>query len=219
MQRGAVLPLILVIILLVLLGGAGVYYYQAKLSNLKGNDVPPGVIYQKPSPTSEMVSIESLGLKFGLPAGYKVVKETEKEYFMRANGQIRKNFNYYVLYNPAEFAEAFYVTADSEKNLDKAILTVWVFQNPEDLDPEKFYEKYWYYPFVWGDFTARKNEITPKDIELIGGKEGKFGVVGYRDEKPKFIYLPLRGKNLMIQIQLPDGNLTAKEILQSFKFE
>lgn len=218
MQRGAVLPLILVIILLVLLGGAGVYYYQAKPSNLS-NDAPPGAVYQKPSPISEMVSIESLGLKFELPIGYKVVKETEEEYFKRANGQIRKNFNYYVLYSPAEFAEAFYVMPESEKNLDKAVLTVWVFQNPEDLDPEKFYEKYWYYPFVWGDFTARKNGIAPKDIELIGGKEGKFGVVDYRDEKPKFIYLPLRSKNLMMQIQFPSENEIGKKILKTFRFE
>jgi hypothetical protein len=98
-------------------------------------------------------------------------------------------------------------------------MTVWVFKNPDNLDAVKFFEKYWYYPFVWGDFTSIRNEIAPKDIELIGGKEGQFGIVGYRDGKPKMIYLPLKEKNLMAQIQFPGDNVEAKEILRSFKFE
>lgn len=179
-----------------------------------GNIVKPSGI-----PESKLTNDDLLGLSFELPTGHKVIKETEEEYSKRANGQIRKNFNYYVLYNPAEFVEAFYVLPDSENNPDKAILAVWVFENPEDLDPGKFYGRYWYYPFVWGDFTARKNEIAPGDIELIDAKEGRFGVVDYREGKPKFIYLPLGGKGLMLQIQYPDGNSTAKEILKSFKFE
>jgi hypothetical protein len=109
--------------------------------------------------------------------------------------------------------------SESEKNPDKAELSVWVFKNPDNLNAQKFYEKYWYFPFVWGDFTQRKNEIAPGDIELIGEKEGNFGIIGYREGKPEIVYLPLKDKNLMMQIQFPSENVKAREILKSFKFE
>lgn len=212
MQRGSVLPLLL-IFGLVLAIGVGVFYSQAA--------TPMSVrIIPSPSPKSQAIFDELTGLKFEIPKGFNLKKETESEYFKRAFGDIRKNFNYYVLYTPAEFSEAFYVVADSENDLDKAILTVWVFKNPENQDAKSFYAKYWYYPFVWGDFTAAKNKIAPESIELISGKEGAYGIVDYRDGKPKFIYLPLRDKNLMLQIHLNSGgNLTGQDILRSFQFE
>jgi len=221
MQRGSVLPIILVLIL-VLSVGVGAFFVQYSRTDMT-SEAAVQVVKPEATPSAkpdyQEIIDEVIGLTFKMPLNFNLVTETEEEYFKRANGQIRKNFNYYVLYNPAEFAEAFYVLPEAENNLDKAVLTVWVFQNPENLDAEKFYGKYWYYPFVWGDFTAAKNKIAPESIELVDGKEGQFGVVDYRDGKPKFMYLPIRDKNLMLQIQYPDGNLTAKEILQSFKFK
>lgn len=222
MQRGSVLPLLLIVVFVVGIGIAGFFF----LKNSSQPQAPEPVqvastnqVNPSSNPSTATVSDDLLGLSFAVPAGLKVVKETEEEYFKRANGNIRKNFNGYIFYFPADFVESFYILSESEDNPDKALLTVWVFQNPDSLDAIKFYEKYWYYPFVWGDFTSRKHEIEPKDIELIDSKEGRFGIVDYRDGKPKFIYLPLRDKNLMLQIQYPDGNATAKEILNSFKFE
>src|SRR3989344_5252124 len=220
MQRGSALPLLLVALFLLGAGLAGFFLANSNQPKVPESDqIKVNEISPPASPKAANSSDDLLGLSFEIPSGYKMIKETEEEYFKRANGQIRKNFNYYVLYNPAEFAEAFYVLAGSENNPDKAILTVWVFQNPEDLDPEKFYGKYWYYPFVWGEFSSAKNKIAPVDLELVGGKESKFGVVDYRDNKPKFSYLPLRDKKLMMQIQYPDDNPVAEDILRSFKFE
>ena len=223
MQRGSVLPLLLVLIL-ILTVGVGVFYIQFYRTDTTSEAAVAIVpiktkTLSSPSPAKQVSSIESLGLSFEVPEGFSLKEETEEEYFKRAFGNIRKNFSGYVLYSPAEFAESFYIVADGENNLDKSILTVWAFQNPESLDPKAFYNKYWYYPFVWGDFSAKKNNIAPESIELIDGKEGQFGVVDFREEKPKFIYLPLNDKNLMLQIQYPNGSLTAKEILRSFKFE
>lgn len=222
MQRGSVLPLLLILGLVIAIG-IGVFFVQFSRTNTSSEAsalLQSSKIMPSPSPKSKTVFDEPTGLIFEVPIGFSVKKETEKEYFKRAFGDIRKNFNYYVLYEPAEFSEAFYVVADSESNLDKAILTIWVFQNPDNLDASAFYTKYWYYPFVWGDFTERKNQIAPQTIELIGSKEGSYGTVDYRDGKPKYIYLPLMDKGLMMQIQLPTvGNTIGQGILRSFKFE
>lgn len=218
MQRGSVLPLLLIIVV-ALLSLVGVFFYsQATVS--KQISLQTVRVSPLPSPTSRSISNEALGLNFEIPLKYSLKKETEKEYFKRAFGDIRKNFTGYILYPPAEFTEAFYIIADGETNLDKSTLTVWAFKNPDDLTPEGFYKKYWYYPFIWGEFSGGKEKIAPVEIELIGGKEGKSGVVDFRDGKPKFIYLPLWDKKLMLQIQFPtEDNLTAKKILESFKFE
>lgn len=219
MQRGSVLLLLLMIILIVVIGVVGVFYYQfiskSPVAQPNFSNVTPSQ-----TPGKREVFDELLGLKFNLPKTFSLKKEIEEEYFKRAFGNIRKNFSTYVLYPPAEFAEAFYIVPARENNLDNAILTVWTFKNPDNLDAKMFYDRYWYYPFVWGDFTSAKNKIAPESVELINVKEGSYGVVDYRDGKPRFIYLPLRDKELMLQIQLPtEGNETGKEILKSFIFD
>lgn len=219
MQKGSSLPLMLVGLFTILV--PILYYYNfysdsETVTQVKTKSIPSST----PAKSSRIIPNDLLGLEFEIPDGYNLKKETEQEYFKRANGDIRKNFTYYVQYSPAQMAESFYIISDSENNLDKASLSVWIFKNPDNLNPEKFYGKFWYYPFVWGDFTDAKNKIAPESGELIGGKEGKSGTVDYREGKPKFIYLPLNEKNLMLQIQIPtEGNQTGKEILESFKFE
>lgn len=217
MQRGSVLPLVLISVLAISLAGV-LYFLKPWGSNSSKPSLP--IVKPSPSPYKQEITDDLLGLKFEIPQKFSLKKETEEEYFKRAFGNTRKNFSSYVLYPPAKFTEAFYIVPVSENNLDNALLTVWVFQNPDNLDANAFYAKYWYYPFVWGDFTGRKNQIAPESVELIVGKEGSYGVVDYREGKPKFIYLPLRDKSLMLQIHLKsEGNLIGQEILQSFRFE
>lgn len=219
MQRGSVLPLVLFLICLLVLSAAGFIYFRFLSSKTPDNDTQTTVASPTANSEDQVMRDSLLGLKFEIPIKYSVKKETEEEYFKRAYGNIRKNFGSYVLYSPAEFAEAFYIISDSENNLDKATVTVWVFKNPEGLDAKEFYDKFWYYPFVWGDFTQAKSEISPANTELINGREVLSGVVGYRDGKPKYIYLPLMDKELMMQIQFKNEDLIAKEIVQSFRFE
>lgn len=221
MQRGSVLPIILILIVLAGLG-IGVYFLQNSRTNtISEASSPVQKAFSKPSasPQDETVNIENIGLSLKLSTGFDFIEESEEKYFKRANGNIRKNFNYYVQYDPAGFSESFYIVPEGETDLDKAILSAVVFENPDNLDPMQFYKEYWYYPFVWGDYTSRRNDIDPENPETIGGKTGGSGVVGYRPGKPRFIYLPLPDKNLMMQIQLPtENNQTGGEILQSFTF-
>lgn len=227
MQRGSVLPLLLIIGVIISIGVGFFYYRYYSPVDLKHppeltNEYDLGqVASPMPSETTQIQVVDDLlGLHIILPKGYLLKKETEEEYFKRANGQIRKNFASYIQYSPAEFVKSFYILAEPETNPDKAVVSLWAFKNPDNLSPEDFYKEYWYYPFVWGDFTAAKNKIAPQFIESVGGKEGKFGVVDYRPGKPKFIYLPLENKNLMLQIQLPtEATDSSQEILNSFKFE
>lgn len=222
MQRGSVLPLLLIFGLVIAIG-IGVFFIQFSRTNTSSEAsilLQSSKIMPSPSPKNQAVFDEFTGLKFEISEGFSVKRETEEEYFTRALGNSRKNFTGYVLYPPAEFTEAFYIISDAEKNLDKAVIAVWVFQNSEALTPKAFYDKYWYYPFVWGDFTGRKVEIAPETAEVVGGKEGLSGIVSYREGKPKYIYLPLIDKKLMMQIQLPTvGNAIGQGILRSFKFE
>jgi hypothetical protein len=223
MQRGSVLPLLLVIVLVAAVGvGAFFIKYSRTDTTSDASFVPPIVkkALPSPSPKPQIIKDEISGLSFELPLGFSFKEETEEEYFKRANGQIRKNFASYIAYPPAEFVKAFYILPEAETNLDNSVLAVWVFQNPEDLNPQDFYKKYWYYPFIWGDFTSRKEGVAPNNQETIAEKEAMSGTVDHRPGKPKFIYLPLKDKNLMLQIQYPtEASSPVAEILDSFKFE
>lgn len=221
MQRGFVLPILLIVVLLLSLG-VGVYFLQNSRTNTKSEASSPTV--NKPLPSvsfhNQTINIEDAALSFQLPPGFNFIKETEDEYFKRANGDIRQNFHYYIEYDPVGFSDSFYIVQRGETDLDKAILAAVIYENPGNLDPMQFYEKYWYYPFVWGDFTSRRNEISPETSEIIGGKTGGSGIVTYREGSPKFIYLPLPEKNLMLQIHLPtENNPTGQDILKSFTFK
>lgn len=221
MQRGFVLPWILFLIFAIIVSGGIYYYFNSITSRVEIKQESVKVSPRAASsPQPQSITDDLLDLKLEIPVGYRKVSETEKEYFIRANGEIRKNFGSYIQYPPAEMVEGFYILSDSEKNLDQANLSIWVFKNPDNLDPQKFYSKYWYYPFVWGDFSAGKNKIAPEKKEILGGKEGESGIVDFREGKPKFIYILLKDKNLMMQIQLPSvGNEAGNKILNSFKFE
>lgn len=231
MQRGFALPLLLMTVLLVSVIALS-YFYLKPTSSTElqthaqevtvpmQSALPASASTYAPVTASQTITDDILKASLTIPQGYKLVRETEEEYFKRANGQISKNFNYYVQYPPAEFAESFYILPNEENNLDKSVLAFWVFQNPNNLTPIDFYKRYWYYPFVWGDYTQARNKIAPEQLIQIGGKDGMYGIVDYRSGKPKFIYLQLADKNLMVQTQLPsENNPAGEQVLQSLKFE
>lgn len=217
MQKGFAQTLILVFILLILGSIAGYWLFFSK---------QPQAVIQKQtkslvSSTNENIKPEvykdgQLGLEVEVPEGFSLEKESETEYFKRANGDTRKNFTYYVQYPPAEFAGSFYVIKKGETDLGKAALSLVAFKNPDSLDPKSFYNRYWYYPFIWGEFSSiEKPKIAPEKIELIEGREAGSAVVDFREDKPKFIYLPYGDKGLMLQIHLPSGNPESENILKT----
>lgn len=209
MQKGFVQILIIITALLALAGGVYVYKGTQKL--------PPT---QTPSPYNnydnyKTYSHKTLGFQFEYGGKDLTAKEdTEEESDKRGNGNFRKNFKGYIRYEPGEFLGAV-VVLDKDGNFDTNPLTIWVFDNPDGLDIDSWYKKYWYYPFVWGDFTHKgKVELAPKDEATISGQMGKSGVVDYKEDKPKFVYVSKDQKMYLFRIIGESGD----KILPSFKF-
>ncbi len=223
MQKGFAQTLLLIVVFL-LLGIFAIYWFFLKSPDSE-TITPERTTFPVPNsenlPQSTVFKNDEIGLEVSLPQGFSVKPETEAEYFKRANGDIRKNFTYYVQYPPPDFVDSFYVMEGGQSDPDKAKLSILVFQNPEKLNPQEFYKQYWYYPFIWGEFSmSEKNKIAPDGIELLNGKEASFSVVDFRPGKPKFIYLPYGQKDLMLQIHLPsENNEVGNKILESLKLE
>lgn len=132
---------------------------------------------------------QNLGFEFSYSDGLTVKEDSEEQFNERGGGDFRKNFTSYIGYAPGKFLGAAAVL-DKENNFDKNPFSIWVFDNPEDLTIDSWHHRYWYYPFVWGDFThTGKFILAPKDEATISGQMGKSGIIDYQEGKPKFVYL------------------------------
>ena len=104
---------------------------------------------------------------------------------------------------------------DKSNSYDLNPLSVWIFDNPQDLSVDAWYKNYWYYPFVWGDFTyTGKFTLAPKEEATVSGQMAKSGIIDYQLGKPKFIYLSKDKQMYLFRIIGENGD----KILQSFKF-
>ena len=219
MQKGFAPLVVLMVILVSILAGGAVYFlfYSSKSSSVENtvdkvttpveDSTSSAILKEDPNIYTDNEGNFSLTTDPRLEA----VEETEDQFEKRVNGNMRKNFTSYIQYAPAQFVNAFYLLGE-DKNYDQAPLSVWVFENPAGLDPQGFYKKYWYYPFVWGDFTSAKNKIAPETEEIIDGKIGYSGVVNYRPANPKFIYLQYKEKMYLFRL------VGDTDILKGFKF-
>lgn len=158
-----------------------------------------------PSPVKETENIyQDEFLSFSYPDGFEVVEESEESYFERTNTNYRKDFTYYVEYSPPPFVKSIVVKDQNKKlssQFDEEPLTIWVFENEQDLSVDKWYQTYWYYPFVWGQFNSPdKNKIAPEKIATISGVTGKYNSVSYRPEKPQFMLIPKNNKMFLLRV-------------------
>lgn len=163
---------------------------------------------------NETYTDDELKFEFGYPSEFEVVNESEEQYSERTKTKFRKNFAYYVGYEPPKFIQGWVVkakdTALTEDQFATVPFYIWVFENPDGLTSEKWYAKYWYYPFFWGVYDSRKAQIEPAS----GAAE-----VSYSPGKPKLILLPAsRGEpknDKMFLFKIMEGG---DKILESFKF-
>lgn len=143
---------------------------------------------------------------------FMLQEDTEEEFNTRGNGNFRKNFAYYITYEPAKFIGAALIL-DKTQSFDNNPFTVWVFENPNNLTIDKWYQLYWYYPFVWGDYTGRRNNVAPIKEATISGQMAKYGIVNYQPADPKFIYLSNKQKIYLFRLIGSIGD----QILATFK--
>lgn len=159
--------------------------------------------------TTQVYEDSELKFQFEYPKDFEVVFESEEEYSKRTKTEYRKNFKYYVAYEPPKFIKGLIVKPKSleltSNQFAQIPLTLWVFENPNKLESEAWYKEFWYYPFVWGIFAEpQKSQIGPK--------EGSASV-SYQPGKPKFILRKEEDKMFLFKIIEDDG-----KILESLKF-
>lgn len=158
----------------------------------------------------------SFNFQFQYSKDLTVKDDSEQEFFKRAGGDFRKNFKGYVTYEPGKIIGAV-VASDKTDSFDTNPFTIWVFDNPDNLNIDSWYDQYWYYPFVWGDFTYNgKFKTSPQNIATVSGQLIKSGVVDYQPGKPKFIYINYKGRMYLLRVINQEGNM-GDQILQSFK--
>jgi hypothetical protein len=213
MQKGNI-ALVLLIVLIVLGGGALFYFLYAQ------DRVSQSLISSKPATSSSQLSnnktytSSQFGFSLAYPNNLELKEDSEESLYQRAKTNFRKNFTGFVRYEPAEMLGGVEVLGE-DKNYDTNPFTIWVFNNPENLTPLAWYNKYWYFPFIWGDFTSKgKGEIAPLKDATISGQVAKLGVVSYQDGKPQFIYFSKGGKMYLFRIIGEEG----QKILNSFSY-
>ena len=212
MSRGSVQVLVILLIIIAL--GVGIYFYQ----NFQKKTVKPpaAVATQKISVTDEY-SNKARGFKFTYPKNLSAREDSEEEYNKRGNGNFRKNFTGYVGYAPPEFLGAVAVL-DETGSYDTNSISVWVFNNDNNKTLEEWFDKYWYYPFVWGvfDYTS-KGHIALDQEATVSGETAKSKIVSYQSGEPKYIYVSKNSKMYLFRI-IDDKDHTGDQILSSFKF-
>jgi hypothetical protein len=218
-QKGFAQALIFIPLLLFFIAG-GIYFYTKTKINTSQKPLETKIINKeivKPSAKvsdSKEYTNKDLGFSFQYPNELNIKDDSEEEFNKRGNGDFRKNFTGYIQYEPGKFLGGVLVL-DKDENFDINPLTIWVFDNPNNLSIDEWYKNYWYYPFVWGDFTYKgKIELAPKQESTISGKLAKSGIIDYQPGKPTFTYLSSNNKIYLLRIIGTSG----EKILDSLIF-
>lgn len=187
-----------------------------KVSNLLQNQET--TVLKQPKLTKEntfgIFSNKDLGFEFNYPKESNIKEDSEEEFNKRGNGDFRKNFKGYVGYEPGKFLGAVAVL-DKDQNFDNNLISIWVFDNPDNIAIDAWFSKYWYYPFLWGVFdNTSKGHVTPDKEATISGQPAKYKIVSYQPGSPKYLYLSNQGKIYLFRIIGETGD----KILSTFKF-
>lgn len=218
MQKGSA-QLLLILAAGISIAGA-IFYYQSTKANLRQDEKispikQPKAEESEPSGNRSEYLKPDLGFKFKFPKNLKVLEDSEEEFNKRGNGNFRKNFKGYVGYEPGEFSGAV-VVLDETKSYKANPFSLWVFNNQENISVEKWFDTYWYYPFLWGvfDYTS-KGHITPDTEATVSGQPVKYKIVAYQPGKPKFVYVSKDKKMYLFRVIGETGD----KILSGFQFK
>ncbi len=209
MQKGSAQLLLIFIFVIIIFGG--VYFYQSTIKESYLQN-PNFTTSKQPESNGYLNSDFGFGFKYSKDLILKV--DSEEEFNKRGNGDFRKNFKGYVGYEPGKFIGAVAIL-DKTNSFETNPFTVWVFENQYNLTVDSWFNKYWYYPFIWGvfDYTS-KGHIALDQEATISGQLAKSKVVSYQPGQPKFIYVAKDKKMYLLRVIGNTGNI----ILSSFKF-
>lgn len=207
MQKGFAQPLLILAVIIVLVGG-GIYLYRA---SKPAQDLSTPTIKQ-----SQLNDYKdtNLGFEFQYSKDLSTKVDSEEEFNKRGNGDFRKNFKGYVGYEPGKALGAVSVL-DKSNSFDRSPFSIWVFNNDNNLTIDKWFENYWYYPYLWGVFDwSSKSHVTPDSEATISGQPAKYKTVSYQPGKPKFVYVSKDQKMYLFRVIDETGD----KILSTFKF-
>lgn len=209
MQKGSALLFVILVglVLAVIVGG---YVY---LNKLRSN--PQSQITSQVSNTDKTYHNTALNFEFRYVGKDLSVKEDSEEGFnKRGNGDFRKNFKGYVQYEPGTFLGAV-VVLGKDNSYDTNPFTLWVFADPDDITIDKWFDKYWYYPFLWGVFDFEsKGHVTLDKEATVSGVMAKYKIVSYQPGSPKYVYISKGKKMYLFRIIGAAG----EKVLSTFKF-
>lgn len=173
-----------------------------------------------PTPQNQTYTDKELGLTFTYPKGYSFVEDTEKMYSNRHHDNYRVNFTQTYGYPPPTLIKAL-VLKGSGEDLDSSPFSIWVFDNSNSVSTQRWYQNYWYYPFVWGEYEPKKSNEGPSEESRISGQIANFKIIDYQPNSPKLIYLYYQKKMYLIRIfqQPKDQSNLGNTILGSLKFQ
>lgn len=209
MQKGSATLFLLITVLVAVIGFFAFRQWKLPSAALQS----PGVI-ASPLPNSPSYINQELGFEFKYPEDLTIKEDSEEEFNKRGNGDFRKNFKGYVGYEPGKALQAV-VVLDKDENYDKSPLSVWIFNNDNNLTIEQWFKDYWYYPFLWGvfDYTS-KGHIALDQEATISGQQARYKIISYQPGSPKFLYVSKDGKMYLFRII----GETGEKILSDFKF-
>ncbi|MBI2019586.1 hypothetical protein HYS95_02900 [Candidatus Daviesbacteria bacterium] len=216
MQKGSA-HLLLILLSVLVISVAAVFFYTNQNKAQKFLNVSPvaSVAEKKVENQQPKYSDADLGFEFTYSKDLTVKKDSEEEFNKRGNGDFRKNFKGYVGYEPAKFLGAATVLEKNE-NFETNPFSIWVFENLSELSIDKWFDNYWYYPFVWGVFDyASKTHIALEQEATISGQPAKSKVVSYQPGKPKFVYISKDQKMYLFRIIGEEG----ERILSTFNLK
>lgn len=209
MQKGTVQLLLILATAIIILGG--VYFYQGtKRNNL------PQISRLTSSAEVKFNDYSNTNLEFAFKYAKDLIAkvDSEENFNKRGNGDFRKNFTGYVGYEPGKVLGAV-VVLSKDQNYDTNPFSVWVFDNTDNLTIDSWFNKYWYYPYLWGVFDwVSKGHVTPDTEATISGRLAKSKIVSYQPGKPKFVYISNDNKMYLFRMIGESGD----KILSTFSF-
>ena len=210
MQKGTA-PLFIIIAGLLVIGLIGVF--ALGLTKSPVTEFPLKIT--TPAPVSLTYQNQNLGFEFRYSVkGFTAKEDSEEEFNKRGNGDFRKNFKGYVGYEPGKSLGAA-VVLDKANSFNNSPFAVWVFDNPGNLTVDGWFDKYWYYPYLWGVFDwTSKGHVAPDKEATISGTPAKYKIVVYQPGQPKFVYISKDKKMYLIRAIGESGD----KILSTFKF-
>lgn len=210
-QKGFITVVIFYIIILFIILAIAVGVY------LKPKNLPQPTFIQKPASTQSIYKDPDFNFSFNYPnSGYTIVSDDENKFFQRHGGDLRPGFISTWGYQTPKLIKGIVLENTSSSNIDLAPFTLWIYDNPEGLDAPGWYKKYWYYPFVWGDYEPRKDLYGPDTISSVSGQLAKSRIIDYQNPNLEFTYLSVNGKMYLFKI-INQGDNLGKEIIKSFK--